>query len=454
MKYRLIFCILIIASWQTAFAQIQDNSPYSRFGLGDLNHPSLAINNAMGGITAAYSSYYSLNPGNPASYSALGYTAFETGVDAKFSRLTSGEESFNKQTGNMSYFALGFPVFNPLNRMTKKKDYPFDLGASFGLIPHSQVGYNIETQESNSLVGEFDRYSSGKGQRYKLYGGAGISMNGVALGFNANYLFGKVDRNLFVDFNNTTEFWNDVETSGISTSGLVWDLGAQYELVLNKLEDEKEEAKRRNKTRIRVGATYTPSANVNLKGDQSIGRMRISYENYEEVRDNNVFAFDTVSSNIGFTEKMTLPGSFSGGFAIQKDKKWMFSGDFRMTSWEQYNNPIEPEELKNTWRGSFGFEVTPNERAFNSFLKRVRYRAGAYYGLDPRVINEKQLTNYGVTFGFGLPVLLPRGVPSFVNLGFEFGRQGHPELIEDSYFKTSVAFTFNDNSWFFKRKYQ
>lgn len=454
MKYK-ILCLLLFAALQTAFAQIQDNSPYSRFGLGDLNHPTLGINNAMGGITTAFSSYYSLNPGNPAAYAALNYTAFETGLDARFSQLTDGDVTVNKSTGNLSYFALGFPVFNPLNRLTKKKDYPFDFGASFGLLPHSQVGYNVQSSDSLANIGNFDQFSSGKGQRYKLYGGAGIRMKNFSFGFNANYLFGKVNRSLFIDFNNTLEYWNNIKTSGISTSGMVWDLGLQYELVLNKLEDEKEEAKRRNKTRIIVGASYTPTAKVNLKGDESYGRTRFSYEEYEVVRDDRTsFAYDTISGNVDFSEKMTLPGSFSAGLSIKKDRKWMFGADFRMTSWEQYNNPIESETLKNTWRGSFGFEVTPNERAFNAFLKRVRYRAGAHYGLDPRVVNEKQLTNYGLTLGFGLPVILPRGVPSFVNLGFEFGRQGHVELIQDSYFKTSLSFTFNDNSWFFKRKYQ
>ncbi len=453
MKYK-ILCLLLFAAFQTAYAQIQDNSPYSRFGLGDLNHTALGINNAMGGITTAFSNYYSLNPGNPASYADLTYTAFETGIDARISQLTSGDETYNKSTGGLSYFAIGFPVFNPLNRMTKKKDYPFDWGMSLGLLPHSTIGYNIESSDSSALIGNFDRYSSGKGQRYKLYGGTAIKAKGLSFGVNFNLLFGKVNRELFVDFNNTTEYWNDISTSGISASGLVLDLGLQYELVLNKLEDTKEEAKRRNKTRVIVGATYTPNAQVKLTGDQSYGRTRYSYEAYEEVRENNAFVYDTISGNLGFTEKMTLPGSFSAGFAIKKDRKWMFGADFRATSWEKYVNPIEPETLKNTWRGSFGFEVTPNERAFNAFLKRIRYRAGAHYGLDPRVVNEKQLTNYGLTLGFGLPVILPRGVPSFVNLGFEVGRQGHPEVIEESYFKTSLSFTFNDNSWFFKRKYQ
>jgi len=64
------------------------------------------------------------------------------------------------------------------------------------------------------------------------------------------------------------------------------------------------------------------------------------------------------------------------------------------------------------------------------------------------------LQNYGLTAGFGLPIVLPRGVPSFVNIGFEVGQHGHPDLIQETYFGTSLSFTLNDNSWFYKQKYR
>jgi len=452
MKY-ILFVLIILSFGSLSFAQIQDNSPYSRFGLGDLVLPNIAATNAMGGITTGYNSIYHLNPANPASYAALNYTAFETGIDATFWRHTAGDAQLDTQTGHLSYIALGFPMFNPLNRITKKKDYPFDWGASFGLIPHSRVAYNISnTVYSEPIQDSLRRYSSGEGERYKLYFGTGFRYKGISAGINANYLFGKVNRDLFVDFGNTINYQNDISTSGISTSGWVWDLGLQYQYTLGKLSDPKEEAKRRNKSHIILGLTATPRTKAGLNSDSNFGRTRSSYDNYESFRENTNFSYDTIYSN-QVNDKMVLPGSFGVAITYKKDRRFLLSAEYNMTAWSNYENPIEPQTLEDTWRGAVGMEFTPSDRSLD-FLKRVRYRAGAFYGTDPRVIDGTQLTGYGATLGFGLPIVLPRGVPSFVNIGFEVGQHGHPELIQEAYFKTTLSFTLNDNSWFYKQKYR
>lgn len=451
---RYIFSVLIIISLSNqTFAQIQDNSPYSRFGLGDLVESNIAATGAMGGISTGYNSLYHLNPLNPASYSTLGYTSFETGIDATFSGYAFGDERVRTRTGGLSYFALGFPMFNPLNRITKKRDYPFDWGASFGLVPHSRVAYNVESRVySEATQDTLARYSSGEGERYKLYLGTGLRYKGFSAGLNANYLFGKVNRDLFVDFGNVIDYQNDISTSGISTSGWIWDFGLQYQYTLGKLSDQKEEDKRRNKAHIIIGVTATPGTTVGLNGDDNFGRVRRSYNDYESLRENTNFSYDTIYTN-QVNEKMTMPGSFGAALTYKKDRRFLLSAEYKATAWSSYDNPIEPQTLANTWRGAIGMEVTPNDRSLD-FLERVRYRAGAYYGTDPRMIDGIQLTNYGATLGFGLPIVLPRGVPSFVNIGFEVGRHGHPDLIQETYFKTSLSFTLNDNSWFYKQKYR
>lgn len=453
MRYITILSVLLFIGLNPVFSQIQDNSPYSRFGLGDLNSPTLSANSAMGGLTAAYNSIYYLNPSNPATYSVLRYTSFETGMDATFSRLVSGDEQLNKQTGGLSYFALGFPLLNPLNRMTKKKDFPFDWGASFGLVPHSRVAYNIESTSSEVFVDDLKRYSTGKGQRYKLYFGTGFRYKGLSGGFNANYLFGKITRELFVDFQNPVAYLNDISTSNINTSGWYWDLGLQYQYTLNKLSNPLEERKRRNKTHLILGATMTPGTNVSLSGEDALGRTRDSYANYESVRENSNFAYDDTIYNNVVDDVMRLPSSFGLGITIKKDSRFTIGAEYSITNWQEYENAVSSETLTNTWRGAFGIEITPNERSLD-FLQKVSYRAGAHYATDPRTIDDQQLTNYGVTLGFGLPIVLPRGVPSFVNVGFELGRQGNPDLLQETYFKTSLSFTFNDNTWFYRRKYQ
>ena len=52
-------------------AQNESNSPYSRFGLGDLQSFSTATQSAMGGVGIASYDPLSINVSNPASYSSV-----------------------------------------------------------------------------------------------------------------------------------------------------------------------------------------------------------------------------------------------------------------------------------------------------------------------------------------------------------------------------------------------
>src|SRR5215510_7376888 len=74
--FRFSFSVLLIAFFLPAFSQ--DNSPYSRYGIGDLVSPSNVAGRAMGGIAAGYIDPYgfSVNYANPASFSSF-YTVRE-----------------------------------------------------------------------------------------------------------------------------------------------------------------------------------------------------------------------------------------------------------------------------------------------------------------------------------------------------------------------------------------
>src|SRR5258706_13124384 len=67
----------------TAFSQ--DNSPYSRYGIGDLVPPTHINGRGMGGISAGYNNLLSINFNNPASYSN-----FQTFRELKSKKIVSG----------------------------------------------------------------------------------------------------------------------------------------------------------------------------------------------------------------------------------------------------------------------------------------------------------------------------------------------------------------------------
>jgi hypothetical protein len=113
-----------------------------------------------------------------------------------------------------------------------------------------------------------------------------------------------------------------------------------------------------------------------------------------------------------------------------------------------------PDELKDSYQISFGGELIPEYNSYNSYLKKLRYRVGAFYGTDPRSDGfNKQLTSYGITLGLGLPIILPRQQVSFLDLAFEFGQFGSDQGLQENYINMTIGFTLNDDKWFFKRKF-
>src|SRR3982751_4258548 len=66
-------------------AAAQDNSPYSRYGLGDLSPATNISTRGMGSISAGYSDVLSINFNNPASYSQ-----FQTYIEELSKKLSAG----------------------------------------------------------------------------------------------------------------------------------------------------------------------------------------------------------------------------------------------------------------------------------------------------------------------------------------------------------------------------
>jgi hypothetical protein len=108
--------LIIAEKWMGLFAALcitvsthaQENSPYSRYGVGDLTPNQNILNRAMGGISAAYTDYQTVNFVNPASYGNIGRTIFDIGAEADVRTLKS-INSAKKFTNTNALFSWAFP---------------------------------------------------------------------------------------------------------------------------------------------------------------------------------------------------------------------------------------------------------------------------------------------------------------------------------------------------------
>ena len=190
----LLIGVLFVCGFSTMSAQNvpKDNSPYSRYGLGNIFSSDFEVVQSMGGISAAFNDPFHFNLTNPASLGTLTYTSFQVGAFAEYSRLTSNNNNFtlSKYTGNLTHLALGFPLKNSLNKALSKKQSPFDFGMGLGLVPYSLVGYEIESSDIISSTQEpvTNKYV-GRGGLYQAFWSNALKYKKLSVGLHLGYLF-------------------------------------------------------------------------------------------------------------------------------------------------------------------------------------------------------------------------------------------------------------------------
>ncbi len=231
-----------------------------------------------------------------------------------------------------------------------------------------------------------------------------------------------------------------------SHAGFTYKFGAQYEYRLKGEGDDDPEkevkAYQRKGTRLMIGITGNGGYKVRTNSERNYQRGAIGY------------GLDTIFYSESTIGSAKLPAEVTIGIGLKQHLKWQFNTDVTLKNWSSYTHPDLVEPLANTIRFAVGGEYIPSNRSYNKYAKRIRYRAGMFYGQDPRVIGGEQLNTFGGSLGFGFPIRLARAGISFVHLNLEAGKINNASLLSDTYFKTTIAFTLNDNSWFYKRKYK
>lgn len=434
--------LILICSATAIAQQTDDNSPYSRFGLGDLAPQNLTVVNTMG-LHAAYNSIYDINIVNPASYGHLRLTSYDVGAFSQYSRLSTDTENLDVWKGNLTNITIAFPFFNPLNKIASGEQKPYEIGMVLGLKPYSTVNYNTLLTDSIVGAGDILYNYQGTGGLYRVFTGFGINYKNFSAGVNLGYIFGKTENVRQVSFPDLTQPFVDVLDGEANYSGFVYDLGVQYEYELNQA--ARAEDKQIAPKKISIGLSGNAPQPVRVTTREVIGRNNPNYTGT---------ALDTIFTVSDATSKTSLPAGYNLGATYSVTGKSLIGFNIEQTFWSQYENPIRTETLSDSWKASIGGEIIPDARSYNKYWKRVHYRFGAYYGADARTFSGTQIRDYGMTFGLGMPIAVRNGLPSFLNLGFQVGQNGHPDLITDTYFRVNLGFMLGDNSWFYKRKYK
>ena len=413
-KLKKLAVVLFVFSGLSAFAQLGTSSPYSRFGLGDLQGNTFPAYNALGGGVTALSSSNSVNPSNPASYTSFRANSFLFSTGG-LHNTTQIQNSTDKQVTNNSAFShltIAFPISSK-------------LGASFGMLPYSNIGYTLNARDSAENA---DMIYTGDGGLSKVYfGGAYEPFKGFSLGINASYLFGGLNRRKKLDYDDES-FFDSRSNSSINLKGYYYELGLLYK---KELANEKE---------LSFGLTANNNSTLRAKRTNIVETISGPYE----------IVKDTASNIVEWGE-VTLPNYISTGLMYRDGEKWLLIADYSMQNWADYTLLGESDELSNSMRLSGGLQYTPEFNSVTKYYKRMQYRLGAAYSNTPLTLNDTQLKEMSVSFGFGIPVKKSR---TKYDVSFTLGQRGTTDnsLIKEQFVKFGLSVSY-DGIWFVKRKY-
>lgn len=436
---RAYLILFLLALSSVALAQPKFNSPFSRFGLGDIPNSSFPALQGMGSISASFIDDHHLNFDNPASYAFLTETSFELGFDAKRSNWMENGNSDLIWSGNLTHLALGFQLSNKINETLDGREKPVKFGMAVGLTPRTLVGYNIQVVDDVTDELQVVSDYTGEGGVYNLTWGNSVRYKNFGFGVNMNYLFGNIETtaNGTPSTNNSYRYNT---SNDYSIRGFLWDIGGIYKLKLKDPLKEKDELPSRKS--LVFGLHLGTGSTFNTNQDQLVTRL-------SQTGDLDTFS---VLNQIDGNGK--LPAELGFGVTYMIKDKLRVGVNYKTSDWSSYYNDAAPGDvLAGSSTISIGGEYIPDNTSITNYGKRMRFRAGFLYNKDPRTILNTSLTKTAVTLGLGIPVLLARQQASYVNFSLELGKFGSSESLTENYIKLGLGFTLNDNLWFFKRKF-
>jgi hypothetical protein len=413
----LLLAIFLLVMLHSTNSQNNTNSPYTRFGYGNISETNSAEQKGMGGVALGARSSQSINTVNPASYSSVDSTRFmfDIGTMVLYSGFTDIHGSTKKLNSNIEYIAFQFPISKV-------------IGLSAGLLPYSFSGYNFSTNHSiiltNNDTVSYTKNFTGKGGISQVFLGLSAQLlKHISVGVNGYYMYGSVENYRNLNFGGLPGYTSTTQTNSINVTNFRFRYGAQYYNTFDTKHD------------VTLGVIYE-----NKKGLKS---------NFTQI---NTGVITDTTSTLG-SEAFELPNVYGVGLHYTFDKRISVGIDCSLYQWNDAKFFGKTDSLNNVSKIAVGFEYLPKLHS-KKYFDKVHYRAGfnmsdSYYKIDGNTPSK----NIGVSLGFGFPLVSrATNVTSMINTTFEYGKVGgNSNLLKEDYFKFSLNIIFNEN-WFFKSK--
>ena len=378
-------------------------------------------NRFCGQLSAAYVGNLVNNYQNPASYGDASLTSIEFGGLG-----LSG--SYDYKDSSKSSGGVGLSHFTIMVPLSAGKS-----GLNLGYYQHASTNYGIQSLGSDSTFGGFSNHLAGSGNIYNFFAGVGVRMKKLKLGVNLTTQFGRNDYLDDIVFPDSTTLPRLRKRDAITQLGLLYTLGAQYDVELSKTKQ------------FVFGAYYTGTLLKNgslEKTNQNIFYLSGAGYQYINIQDTNY------SIDLPFYSKLGVGMSFINNKSLLIGTEWTYE------NFSEFKDRFTGQYLQNAWHAHLGVEYKPYMNRNNDsrkYFNRVTYRLGGVFGKS-ELNYESSINELKFMGGVTLPIL-GRNV-GYITLGAEYATRGFGEAgkISDNIFSFHLIMTFADK-WFVRQKF-
>lgn len=441
-----IVALFILCCAFVANAQI--NNPYTSFGVGERTNSLHPVFSGMGNQSVTYVHPSVLNVSNPASYSFLRYQypIFSIGISSRLSfNNDNGVKEFNNAT-NISEIAFGM-------------SFAKRFGIAFGFKPLYKKNYSFV--ETKKLIDDSVRYEyEGKGALNNAFVGFSINLLNYdslkwSIGGNVGALFGAMTDERRSSIVSALTNAGGNETRRQQVKSFYYEVGTLLEYRFKK------------ENKLTVGASVEPMQNI-----KSVYDRQLSYSATDVTNPNT---FQLLSESGEIKGKIVFATSYSVGASyaryITTNKKdgnkgkahLTFSLGYNATDFSKYKEVYDTVTysygFNNTASYQFGMQFIPETQIVGSAIpklfERSSYRLGFHYSTLPYMHLGKNVNEWAITCGLGLPVLVDKRLDSSIQLGIGVGQRGTANALKENFVTINlgllIAPSINDR-WFIKRK--
>lgn len=392
------------------------NSPYSIYGIGDIDNRMYNRTSGMAGTGMATRASSDLINNNPAAISGLPRSFFLLHASAVGETVQySGDNINSTNRNNKDFWVKGITLAVKVNKF---------WASSIGFKQFSNVNYKFSGDKS--VIGNSDTYSA-------LYTGDGglndyFWTNAVSLGKHFS-----------------VGIKSSIIAGGINQTETIVSAGTNNTVQTNQRDYFGD-------PRFEYGAIYSSAISKNW--DASIGGKFINKTVLSSERTLNVTENNTVVINDEFikNDRFILPQTYSMGISLVHDKKTSFAADYTFENWSPLNISGDGWRLTNSNRISAGMEISKHEQRWGQPIEKSYLQFGGFYSNSYLMVNNEPVNEFGITAGMGGSI----SSNLLYAISLEGGKRGTTAagLIRENFFQFTISLTYRDFLFSKGRKYE